>query len=146
MREKLAIEKLQPTDFQAQKDNNWKLQGKTFYQIFSEVEHADLYSVTYGMMSESIHGSWSESLDWCLSSNTDGTYSSYPFHHSPDVRYICPTLRFTNKPYRLWLQRIDAYDDNLAEVLNWVERVNTAFFRKFDALYDGHEIQLNPEP
>lgn len=137
VREKMAFERLTREDFAMQKKNRWRIQGKSFYDIFSEVEHADLYAATYGMMSESIHGSWNESLDWCLARNEDGTFSPYPFHHPADVRFICPTLRFTNKPFRLWLQRIDAYDDNLRGVLDWVERVNLALFRKFDALYDG---------
>jgi hypothetical protein len=46
-------------------------------------------------------------------------------------------LRFTNKPYRLWLQRIDAYDENLQSLLDWVDRVNIALFRQFDEKYDG---------
>ena len=134
--EKLDLENLTPDDFGLQKKNRWKLQGKSFYDIFSEVEHADLYAATYGMMSESIHGSWNESLDWCLSRNDDGSFSPFPFHHGADIRYITPTLKFTNRPYRLWLDRIEASDANLTALLDWIERVNTALFKKFDGLYD----------
>ena len=135
--EKLSLENLTPDDFALQKKNRWKLQGKTFYQIFSEVEHADLYAATYGMMSESIHCSWNESLDWSLIRNDDGSFSPFPFHHSVDIRYISPNLRFTNRPYRLWLDRIDAAEPYLTGQLDWIERVNTALFMKFDGLYDG---------
>lgn len=137
VREKMDFEKLTPHDFEVQKKNRWKIQGKSFYDIFSEMEHADLYSATYGMMSESIHGSWNESMDFCLNKNDDGTFSTYPFPHAADIRFVSPTLRFTNKPYRLWLQRIDTYDENLRNLLDWIERVNTALFRQFDGLYDG---------
>jgi Family of unknown function (DUF5677) len=137
VREKMAFEKLTTQDFDVQKNNRWKIQGKSFYDIFSEVEHADFYAVTYGMMSESIHGSWNESMDWCLIRHEDGTFSSYPFHHPADIRFVTPTLKFTNKPFRLWLQRIDAYDENLRNVLDWVERVNKALFIQFDEKYDG---------
>lgn len=137
VREKLALEGFSPDDFKQQKQNSWRVQGKTFFQIFSETEEADLYALTYGMMSESIHGSWNESLDWCLSRNQDDTFSAYPFHFPADVRFVGPTLRFTNKPYRLWLKRIEADDPYLIGQLDWIERVNTALFRKFDALYDG---------
>lgn len=137
VREKMAFEKLTPQDFDLQKKNRWRIQGKSFRDIFSEVEHDDLYAATYGMMSESIHGSWNESMDWCLIKNDDGTFKAFPFHHPADVRYVSPTLRFTNKPFRLWLQRIDAYDENLQTLLDWVERVNTALFRQFDSRYDG---------
>lgn len=136
VREKLEFEKLTPHDFDIQKKNRWRIQGKSFYDIFAEVEHADLYAATYGMMSESVHGSWNESMDWCLVKNEDRTFSTYPFHHSADVRYVSPTLRFTNKPFRLWLQRIDAYDENFRNLLQWVERVNIALFQKFNDKYD----------
>lgn len=132
VREKMAHEKLGTQDFEVQKKNRWKIQGKSFYEIFSEVEHANLYACTYGMMSESIHGSWNESMDWCLIKNEDGTFSTFPFYHRADVRYVTPTLKFTNKPFRLWLQRIDVYDANVCGVLDWVERVNGALYRQFD--------------
>jgi hypothetical protein len=137
VREKMEFEKLTEKDFEVQKKNRWRIQGKTFYEIFAEVEHADLYAATYGMMSESIHGSWNESMDYCLNKNDDGTFSPYPFFQPADIRFVSPTLRFTIKPYRLWLQRIDADNENLHGLLDWVERVNTALFRKFDEKYDG---------
>ena len=137
VQDKMAFEKLTPQDFDEQKKNRWRIQGKTFYDIFSEVEHADLYAATYGMMSESIHGSWNESMDYDLGKKDDGSFAAYPFYQLADIRFVSPMLRFTNKPYRLWLQRIDAYDENLRMVLDWVERVNTALFMQFDQKYDG---------
>ena len=137
VREKLEFESLTAQDFDTQKKNRWKIQGKSFYDIFAEVEHADLYACTYGMMSESIHGSWNESLDWCLIRNEDGTFSTYPFHHPADIRYVTPILHFTNKPFRLWLERINVYDDDLRGILDWVDRVNVSLFTAFDQKYDG---------
>jgi hypothetical protein len=72
--DKMQFEKLTEKDFETQKKNRWKIQGKSFYDIFAEVVHSDLYAATYGMMSESIHGSWNESMDWCLTKNDDGTF------------------------------------------------------------------------
>lgn len=137
VREKMAFEKLTPADFEVQKKNRWRIQGKSFYDIFSKIERAALYPATYGMMSESIHGSWNESMDFCLSKNDDGTFSTYPFSHKADVRFVSPTLLFANEPYRLWLRRIDAYDDNMQNLLDWIERVNAALFMQFDKGYDG---------
>jgi hypothetical protein len=137
VRGKMAFEKLTPADFEVQKKNRWKIQGKSFYDIFSKIERADLYPATYGMMSESIHGSWNESMDFCLSKNEDGTFSTYPFSHKADIRFVSPTLLFANEPYRLWLRRIDAYDENMRNLLDWIERVNTALFMQFDKAYDG---------
>lgn len=137
VREKMAFESLTKNDFADQKANSWRIQGKSFFDIFTEIEHQNLYATTYGMMSESIHGSWNESMDWCLVKEDDGTFKPYPFHHPADIRSVTPTLRFTNKPYRLWLQRVDAYDGNLKAQLDWIERVNNALFLKFDENYDG---------
>jgi hypothetical protein len=137
VQEKMAFENLTEQDFALQKQNKWRIQGKTFFDIFAEVEHADLYAATYGMMSESIHGSWNESMDWCLAKNDDGTFSTWPFYHGADVRYVAPMLRFTNRPYRLWLERIDAYGDWQRDLLDWIERLNASIFRQYDDNYDG---------
>ncbi len=137
VREKMKNEGLGVGDFDQQKRNRWRLQGKTFFDIFSEVEHADLYACTYGIMSESIHGSWNESIDYSLSRNEDGTYSTFPFFQPADVRFVTPTLSFTYEPFRQWLYRIDAADEGLLNALDWIERVNAAVFRKFDETYDG---------
>lgn len=137
VQEKMDLEGFSEDDFKEQKKNRWRLQGKTFFDIFKEITDEDLYKYTYGMMSESIHGSWNESMDWCLQKNDDSTFSVYPFYHEADVRYICPTLKFCNESYRLWLERIDCLDENMIHVLNWIERVNTRIFMIFDQKYDG---------
>ena len=64
VQEKMQFENLTKNDFKTQKANKWRIQGKSFRDIFAEVEHDDLYPATYGMMSKSIHGSWNESMDW----------------------------------------------------------------------------------
>lgn len=136
VREKLDAEGFSKDDFGEQKKNRWRLQGKSFYDIFAEVEHADLYAATYGMMSESIHGSWNESLDWCLIKETDGTFKANLFSYPADIRFVTPTLKFTNTPFRLWLERIDVYDENTRGVLDWIEKVNATLYVKFDAMFD----------
>jgi Family of unknown function (DUF5677) len=98
VREKMATEGFSKDDFGEQKKNRWRLQGKSFYGIFAEVEYADLYASSYGMMSESIHGSWNESLDWCLTKQDDGTYKPNLYSYPADVRFVTATLRFANPP------------------------------------------------
>lgn len=137
VKEKMSSESLTVYDFDEQKRNRWRVQGKNFYDIFAIVHRADLYACTYGMLSESIHASWNESIDFCLSRNADSTYSTFPFFQPADVRYVSPTLRFTNQPFRLWLERIEADDPNLVGALDWIDRVNAAIFRRFDEAYDG---------
>lgn len=137
VQEKMAFEQLTKDDFAVQKKNGWKLQGKNFRSIFAEIEQDDLYPATYGMMSESIHGSWNESMDWGLVRNDDGTFSAFTDYHPADIRYVTPTINFTIRPFRLWLQRINVYDENMKATMDWIERVNTRLFRTFDSLYDG---------
>lgn len=135
--EKMQMEKFSIEDFKIQKNNGWRLQGKRFFDIFSEIVDEQLYKYTYGMMSESIHGSWNESMDFCLQQNGDGSFGPYPFYHEADIRYVSPTLKFCNLPFKLWLERIEADDKYLLQVLNWVERIHTRLFLVFDEQYDG---------
>ena len=134
--EKMQLDGFSEDSFLEQKRNKWKVQGKSFFEIFSEVEHDDMYKYSYGIMSESVHGSWNESMDFCLLKNDDKTFSAYPFYHPADIRYVTPTLRFCNFPYRLWLKRIDVEDDYLFNVLNWVDKINARLYQAFDLLYD----------
>ena len=134
---KMDLEGLTKDDFGTQKQNRWRIHGKSFYDIFAIVEHQKLYACTYGMMSESIHGSWNESLDFCLTRDEAGQFKPFPFFQGADIRYISPLLRFCTNPYRLWLKRIDAEDDYVLHALDWVERFNAVLFYKFDKLFDG---------
>lgn len=134
--EKMNFEGFSKDDFAEQKKNKWRLQGKSFRTIFAEIEHDDLYPATYGMMSESIHGSWNESMDWGLVKNDDGTFSAFTDYHPADIRYVTPIINFTLKPFRLWLQRVELYDE-FKNTMDWIEGVNTSLFHKFDSLYNG---------
>lgn len=134
----MALEGLTPDDFQAQKKNGWRLQGRPFYKIFAEVVGEQLYASAYGMMSASIHGSWNESMDYCLRRNEDGTFSTFPHYQPADVRYVSPTIRFCNLPFRLWLTRIGVEaSDDLFKTLNWIDAINARIFLRFDEEYDG---------
>jgi len=137
VQEKMSLEGFSEQDFKIQKKNRWRLQGKSFFDIFKTISDEDLYKYTYGIMSESIHGSWNDSMDWCLQKNDDLTFSVFPFSHEADVRFICPLITFCNEPYRLWLERIDCEDEYLFEVLDWIERVNKRIFMIFDQKYNG---------
>lgn len=145
VQEKMSFEGLTKDDFATQKKNGWKLQGKSFRTIFAEIEHDDLYPATYGIMSESIHGSWNESMDWGLVRNDDGTFSAFTDYHPADIRFMAPVLNFTIRPFRLWLERIDCYDENVKGTMDWIERVNTRIFLTFDNLYMGEYDPKRPD-
>src|SRR6266513_2833479 len=56
--DKMSLEGFSENDFSQQKKNKWKLQGKTFFDIFKELYPEQMYSCSFGMMSESVHCSW----------------------------------------------------------------------------------------
>ena len=87
------------------------------------------------MMSDSIHGSWNESLDFGLYRNDDGTFSSWPFFQPADIRYVTPTIAFTNTPFRMWLDRIETNDEYLLKAVEWIDKFNATRYMKFDEVY-----------
>ena len=125
------------TSFATQKRNRWRLQGKSVYEIFGEIVGEAAYPFVYGILSESIHGSWNESLDYCLSRNTDGTFSAYALFMGVDVRAILPLVRYAATPYALWLDRIQVHDGSLVDTLDWIQHYSYAIYARFDELYDG---------
>ena len=136
---KMSLEGFTENDFSEQKKNRWRLQGKSFFEIFTELYTEQMYTCTFGMMSESVHCSWNDSMDWCLQRNDDSTFSIYPFFHPADIRYISPLLLFCNGPYALWLKRIGADDRSFTMFLDWIEAQNRNLYREFDRLYGDME-------
>ena len=136
IREKMAVEGLDQNSFEQQKRRGWRLEGKSFRQIFEQLEPDEFYKLIYGIPSESLHGSWNESLDFDLIKNDDETYSTYPFYQPVDVRFVTPILRLTNDPYLLWLERIEIQDEYIEKVFKWIERVNKQLFISFEKTYD----------
>jgi len=136
IREKMAAEGFDQNSFELQKRRRWKLEGKPFRQIFEQLEPDEFYKLIYGIPSESLHGSWNESLDFDLVRNEDGTYSPYPFYQPVDVRFVTPILRLTNDPYLLWLERIDCKNEYIEKIFKWIENINKRLFIAFEETYD----------
>jgi hypothetical protein len=136
IREKMATEGFDQNSFEQQKRRKWRLEGKSFRQIFEQLEPDEFYKLSYGIPSESLHGSWNESLDFDLAKNNDGTFSPYPFYQPVDVRFVTPILRLTNDPYLLWLERIDCKDAYIEKVFKWIENINKRLFLAFEETYD----------
>jgi hypothetical protein len=134
--EKLKAEGWNIDSFEAQKKNKWKLQGKSFYKIFSEIEPEAYYKHLYGIPSEGIHGSWNDSMDYHLQRNEDGTFSTYPFYQEVDIRFVTPILKLCHDPYVMWLKRIDAEDEYLLKALEWTRRMNTKLYNSFEEAYE----------
>ena len=136
-RDDLALEELTKQSFTGQKRNHWRLQGKSLYDIFGEVVGPAEYPFVYGIMSESLHGSWNESMDWCLSRNDDGTFSTFALYHGVDARVILPLVRYATPPYVLWSDRIQIQDDSMRQTLDRIHDYSRSICLRFDELYDG---------
>ena len=136
---KMSLEGFSENDFSQQNKNRWKLQGKSFFDIFKELYPEEMYKCSFGMMSESVHCSWNDSMDWCLQRNDDDTFSIYPFYYPADIRFITPLLLFCNDPYALWLRRIGADDRSFTVFLDWIQAQNWNLYTEFDRLYGDME-------
>lgn len=133
----LAVEGLSKDSFARQKRNRWRLQGKSMFAIFAEVASADEYPFVYGMMSESLHSSWNESMDWCLRRNDDGTFSAYSPFVGVDARTILPLVRYAAPPYALWIDKCRLQEDTLRPTLDRIQDYARIIYVRFDELYDG---------
>ncbi len=133
----LALEGLSKESFAVQKNNRWRLQGKSLYDIFSEVVSPAEYPFVYGILSESIHGSWNNSMDWCLSRNDDGTFSTFALYHDVDARGVLPLVRYATPPYVLWSERIQIQDDSMRQTFDRIDNYSRKIYLRFDELYDS---------
>ena len=133
----LALEGLSKQSFAVQERNGWRLQGKSLYDIFGEVVGPAEYPFVYGILSESIHGSWNESMDWCLSKNDDGTFSAFARYVDVDARAILPFVRYATPPLVLWSDRIQIQDDSMRQTFDRIDNYSRSILRRFDELYDG---------
>ena len=133
----LALEGLSRNSFGLQKRNRWRLQGKSMYDIFAEVASVEEYPFVYGILSESIHGSWNQSMDWCLYRKDDGTFSTRGHFVSVDARAILPLVRYATPPYGLWLERIKLRDESLRHIVDRIQNYAFTIYSRFDELYEG---------
>lgn len=67
----------------------WKLDGKSFWKIHSEVDHKDLYSFIYGVGSDAVHGNWQEIFDFHLTRKGIGYFGFLNFEKC-DCRVLVP--------------------------------------------------------
>ena len=133
----LALEGLSKDSFARQKANGWRVQGKSLYDIFAETVGADEFPFVYGMTSESIHGSWNESMDWCLVKNDEGTFSANPHFLQPDARTVLPLVRYATPAYVLWIESSRPRDESLRSTLHRIQDHARTIYLTFDQLYDG---------
>ncbi len=136
--EKLAREGLDEHSFEKQIRNNWRVQGKTFHQIFKEVVGEDFYAVAYGTFSQSVHGSWQDVINFSLRGNVARGYSPLyePLHVS--VGHVSLILPFATLPFRGWARRVKLDNPYIKEVLDFIDKLNRGLFEKYGNLFYGY--------
>ena len=137
IQEKLDRDSLTQASFSRQEANGWRVQGKTFFDIFEEVVGQELYRTAYGTLSDSVHGSWLESVDWSLTQHRDGTFSPRYELDSAPIGFVSLLLPFSTPPYRLWVERIQVDDHNISQALNWIDKFNSVLLEKYDYLSES---------
>ena len=142
----LALEGLSEQSFAVQKHNRWRLQGKSLYDIFGEVVGPAEYQFGYNILSESIHGSWNESMDWSLSRNNDGTFSAFALYCGVDARLILPLVRYATPPFVLWSDRIQIQDNAMRQALDCIHDYSHSIYLRFEELYDGPAADVSASP
>ena len=133
--EKLALEGLDEHSFEEQIQNDWRLQGKTFHQIFKEVVGEELYAVAYGTFSDSVHGSWHDVLGFSLRENVARDYSPLYEPLRESVGHISLIVPFATLPFRGWSARVQLDDPYIEEVLGFVDKLNHRLFEKYGRLF-----------
>ena len=134
--EKLALEGLDEHSFEEQIQNNWRVQGKTFHAIFKEVVDESLYPVAYGMLSESVHGSWQDVRSFSLRGNVSRGFVPLYEPLRVSVGHVSLIVLFATLPFREWAARVQL-DPHIEDVLDFVDKLNAVLFDKYWSLFYG---------
>ena len=138
IRGKLAFEGLDESSFEEQIANGWRLEGKTFRRIFEDVMGEDLYAVSYGASSDSVHGSWQDIRGYSLQWDANGQ-GFYPLNEPlrVNVGNACLIVSFATLPFREWANRVQLDDPYIGEVLDFIDRLNARLVDKYGTLLHG---------
>ncbi|MFA8434907.1 MAG: DUF5677 domain-containing protein [Marinifilaceae bacterium] len=143
IKSKLKNDGYENESFSKQKGNKWKIDGKSFYDIFSQQEPEYFYRNLFGLPSENIHGSWTESLDYHLIQNEDMSFTCNPYSCSPDLRMISPIIKICNEAFILWSKRIGIKDENIEKTMRIIDLINFKLYEKFEDLFEKLLINEN---
>ena len=134
---KLALEGLDEHSFEEQIRHDWRVQGKSFHQIFKEVIGEDLYAVAYGTFSESVHGSWEDVRSFSLRGNVEQGFLPLYEPLRESVGNMPLIVPFATLPFRGWAARVQLDDPYIEEVLGFVDKLNGRLFEKYGKLFHG---------
>lgn len=116
------------------------------YDIFGEVTVPAEYLFTYGILSETTHGSWNHSMDWCLFRNDDNSFAAFALYHGVNAPTILPLVLYATPPYVLWSERTQIQDDTMRQTLDHINYYSRLILVRFDELYDGPAVDSSLFP
>lgn len=131
IKKKLAAEGLNENSFDEQIANDWRLEGKTFLEIFESVIGKDLYQVIYGISSDSVHGSWLDTRHYSLYG--DVTHGFYPLYEPvrENVGNLSVIVSIAVMPFSGWLKRVHLDDQYISKILDFIELLNSELCEKY---------------
>jgi hypothetical protein len=133
VKSQFETEGLSVSSFDLQKQQRWKVDGKSIRDMFKALGMDDLYGNVYGFGSESVHASWGHSMNFDLVLNSDRTYSAYPIEIPADIRYVAPVIEFCNPAFMGWSRRVSLGEHEKS--LKWIAGINRNLLYAFDAVY-----------
>ena len=121
-----TIEDLQSED-NRRNNKKWKLDGKSFWKIHSEVDNEDLYSFIYGVGSDSVHGNWQEIFDFHLARKECGFFGFLNYEKC-DCRVIVPMNSIVIETFLEFLNWNDCLTNEIENGLKLMNKISNSFY------------------
>lgn len=120
---------IEDLELEDNKPNNkkWKLDGKSFWKINSEVDNKDLYSFIYGVGSDAVHGNWQEIFDFHLT-RKEGGFFGFLNYEKCDCRVIVPMNSIVIESLLEFLNWNDCLTSEIENGLMKMNEVSNSFY------------------
>lgn len=120
---------IEDLELEDNKRNNkkWKLDGKSFWKIHSEVDNEDLYSFIYGVGSDAVHGNWQEIFDFHLTRKKNG-YFGFLNYEKCDCRVIVPMNSIVIESLLEFMNWNECLTDEIENGLMKMNEISNSFY------------------
>lgn len=133
-----TISDLEKEDKKSQK---WKLDGKSFWKIHSEVDFTEMYSFIYGVGSDSVHGNWQEIIDFHLTEKGKG-YFGFLNYEKCDCRAVITINTILIESILEFLEWNNCSTDKIEKGLKSMLKINQYVYPIWEEKF-GETIELN---
>ena len=112
----------------------WKLDGKSFWKIHSEVDYKDLYSFIYGVGSDAVHGNWQEIFDFHLTRKESGYFGFLNFEKC-DCRVLVPLNSIVIEIIQEFLEWNDSLNKKIESGLQNMKTISNKIYEIWERKY-----------